>query len=1049
MLINKRIAANNIYKISCAALLALFAITAAHAQKNKTCTELVCFINDSDSLAFNKDSLGNRIPDFSYAGYAAGEKPIPDVPVKIVVPLMSADATAAIQHAIDYVSNLPVDNNGFRGAVLLQPGTYSVKGSLHINKSGVVLRGSGMLQNGTILFGAGTDRATLIEVGGKDDKVLSDSTIITDKYVPVNSMQFTVANAPAFKQGDHIIIHVPFSQQWIDVLHTKTFGGGLSALGWKPGDRFIDWDRTITSVNGNIISIDAPVTTSIDASLTQASVRKYTWNERIENSGVENMQLVSDYDKSNVKDEAHRWFAININNAEDVWVRQITFKHFAGSAVALWQSTKRITVEDCASLQPVSEIGGWRRNTFFTNGQQNLFQRCYAQNGFHDFATGFCAAGPNAFVQCESDHPYSFSGGIDSWGAATLMDVVNVDANNISFMNRGQDGQGAGWSSVNGVLWNCSASRIDCYQPPTAQNYAFGSWSQFAGDGYWAESNNSIEPRSLYYYQLQQRIGDAAKERSDLLLITTNATSSPTVEQAAELSEIAKQPATTLLEWINKAPVRNPINIKTGGAITSDEIYQQKNIEQTITAPVKLINGWLVRNDTVVTGGRTDVPWWNGGVDPKSLLQAKPHITRFVPGRNGAGLTDDLDSVAVYMHDNNIAAIDHNYGLWYERRRDDHERIQRADGDAWPPYYELPFARSGKDTAYDGLSKYDLTKYNQWYWKRLQQFADKADKDGLVLYHQNYFQHNIIEAGAHYADFPWRTANNINHLDFPEPVNYAGDKRNFMAEQFYDTTNERRRELNIAYINQCLNNFSGNSNVIQFISAEYTGPLHFVQFWLNTIHAWESKNNKHELIALSTTKDVQDAILADKKYADVVDVIDIRYWNYQKNGDLYAPKGGQHLAPRQHARLLKPKSATFEDVYHAVSEYKLKFPSKAVIYNAGNFDHFGWAVLMGGGSLADIPALQNKSFLKAASVMKPRAVTDSTQLMLSDKKGYIIYSHNNSQQISIDKNIASKKYDAVWIEPSTGKTIREQKIKITAGVAIEKPVAGDVVLWLK
>jgi hypothetical protein len=89
------------------------------------------------------------------------------------------------------------------------------------------------------------------------------------------------------------------------------------------------------------------------------------------------------------------------------------------------------------------------------------------------------------------------------------------------------------------------------------------------------------------------------------------------------------------------------------------------------------------------------------------------------------------------------------------------------DGEVWPPFYELTFARSGKDTGMDGLSKYDLTKYNPFYWGRLKEFADLADHEGLLLVHQNYFQHNIIEAGAHYADFPWRTANNINNTGFP------------------------------------------------------------------------------------------------------------------------------------------------------------------------------------------------------------------------------------------------------------------------------------------
>ncbi|HET7896505.1 MAG TPA: DUF6298 domain-containing protein, partial [Flavisolibacter sp.] len=365
---------------------------------------------------------------------------------------------------------------------------------------------------------------------------------------------------------------------------------------------------------------------------------------------------------------------------------------------------------------------------------------------------------------------------------------------------------------------------------------------------------------------------------------------------------------------------QNSIPVTTGGARTIDAVGLEKVRTVKNAAPLRVSDGWLVRGDEVVTGGRSEVSWWNGSVQPQDLPKMKPHITRYVPGRTGTGLTDDLDSLTDWMKNSNTVAIEHNYGLWYERRRDDHERIRRMDGDVWPPFYELPFARSGKDTAWDGLSKYDLTKYNKWYWSRLKKFADLADEKSLVLVHQNYFQHNIIEAGAHYVDFPWRPANNINGTPFNEPVNFAGDKRIFYADQFYNVKgNAAYRKLHEAYIRQCLNNFKNNSGVIQLIGAEYTGPLHFVQFWLDVIKGWEKETGKKEIIGLSTTKDVQDAILADPARAAVVDLIDIRYWHYQEDGKAYEPKGGQNLAPRQHARLLKPKRTSFEQVYRAVS----------------------------------------------------------------------------------------------------------------------------------
>ena len=91
--------------------------------------------------------------------------------------------------------------------------------------------------------------------------------------------------------------------------------------------------------------------------------------------------------------------------------------------------------------------------------------------------------------------------------------------------------------------------------------------------------------------------------------------------------------------------------------------------------------------------------------------------------------------------------------------------------------------------------------------------------------------------------------------------------------------------------------------MIKLIGEEFTGPLHFVKFWLDLVRDWEKETGKHPLIALSVTKDVQDSILAIPAYAAVVDIIDIRYWHYQADGTVYAPLGGQNLAPRQHALL--------------------------------------------------------------------------------------------------------------------------------------------------
>jgi hypothetical protein len=840
--------------------------------------------------------------------------------------------------------------------------------------------------------------------------------------------------------GDQVRIRRPSTVEWIKILGCDHFGGGIMSLGWKPGQSDIYWDREILAVEDDLITIDVPLTTALDSEFGGGFIATFIWPGRVNQIGIENMQLYSAYDINNPKDEDHCWMAITIENASDVWVRQVVFEHFAGSAVAVYETAKQVTVEDCKSLAPVSEIGGQRRYSFFTSGQQTLFQRCYAEFGYHDFAVGSCAAGPNSFVQCESKLPFNFSGTIDRWASGVLFDIVNVDGQALSFMNRGQDGQGAGWSGGNSVFWQCSAARVDCYRPPTANNWAFGIWAQFSGDGYWNESNNHIQPRSLYYGQLNDRLGKNVDAQSRLYPMSTEASTSPTVEAAAKFIAKAVTPPMQLTEWISLASEHNPVSIRSDGIKTIDQIGVMKEISHEKAPAMHIQNGWLLRGNLVLTGKKHSVPWWN-----KNPI---PAVTRYVPGRIGNGATDDLNELTDWMIKERIISLEQNYALWYDRRRDDHERIRRMNGEVWPPFYELPFARSGKETAWDGLSKYDLTKYNNWYWLRLKQFADLADQKGLVLVNQNYFQHNIIEAGAHWADFPWRPANNVNNTGFPEPPPYAGDKRIFLAEQFYDENHPVRRPLHEAFIRKCLDNFSSNNGVIQYISEEFTGPFHFVRFWLQTIQKWENETGKKAIIGLSVTKDVQDAVLADPNLSSVVDLIDVRYWFYREDGSVYAPTGGQNLAPRQHARLVKPGKTSFEQVYHAVYEYHTKFPGKAVTYSADNYDLFGWAVFMAGGSMSVLPFIQAPGFLESASGMSLMEGTGTGQYKLQNKQGESITYFRKGTLPELDLRKETGRFRLVQINPVDGSVIGKQSI-VNGGklVPLEWDGTGDIILW--
>ena len=1007
-------------------------------------------LDKNGHLVYGTDQKGNQIPDFSHCGYRGANHPIPDCTIRVVLSPVKGDNTGRIQAALDYVAMLPQDSEGIRGAVLLRRGKYSVWGGLTINSSGVVLRGEGMGSDGTVLIAAGTNRRTLLRFAGINDRKWHSDRLrhVADEFVPVGAYHIRLDETKGLKAGDNICITRPSTQEWIEEMEMNRFGGGLKGLfDWKPGSRNIVWDRVITDVNDLVITIDAPLTAAINP---QATLQTYNWPGRICKVGVENLCLRSEYNLDNPKDEDHAWMAVTVENAEDVWVRQVAMEHFAGSAVAVWESCRRITVEDCLSLAPISEEGGYRRHTFFTMGQQTLFLRCWSEKGRHDFSVGHCAAGPNAFVQCESFQSLEDSGPIESWACGVLYDNVRIDGNALRLGNRGSRGEGIGWAAANSVLWQCQAAVIECDKPPTAWNWAFGCWGEFEGKGFWHESNSFINPHSLYVAQLQQRLGGKAQSIS-LMKNESSSTTSPSVELAAEMTAHSEKKAVTLREYIEAAPKRQLIPTDSTDAKRIEDISSiiPENHSNTSGKTIALSNGRLVCDNQLVIGGSTEVAWWRGNIRPDAAASFGVGITRFVPGRNGPGYTDDLNDLTDRMIANGQAILEHNYGLWYDRRRDDHQHVRRMNGDVRPPFYEQPFARSGVGTAWDGLSRYDLTKYNVWYWNRLKQFADLCDRKGLVLIHHNYFQHNILEAAAHWADFPWRSANNINDTGFPEPPPYAGDKRIYMDEQFYDTRHPVRTSLHQAYIRQCLGNFADNSNVIQMISQEYTGPVEFVQFWLDTIIDWQEKAGRSPLIGLSCTKDVQDQILSDPKRSKVISLIDIRYWWYQGDGLLYAPQGGQHLAPRQHARLLHPRRTSFSQVVRAVREYRTRCSDKAVIYSADA--NYGWAVLMGGGSIPNLPSTTDKDLLKAVPSMNPYNLAGNPegQYALMDPAGDALIYADSGDTVVIDFSSIHADFTVSYINLKTGQSEQTQK-HVSGGTIVQMELENTpCLLWLR
>jgi hypothetical protein len=512
----------------------------AKAQDIPPTTSLV-YPGTNGRLVYISDSLGNLIPDFSNAGYKGGGVPIPYVAIRETIWPVPGDNSGNIQAAIDRVSSVPLDASGFRGAVLLKMGTYELEKPINIKASGVVLRGEGMSDIGTILIGKiPKDRQTygrggLINVSGGSALAPQEDTkqIITDKYVPVGARSFNVVSVKGFKVGDKVLVRRIGNQDWIKAIGEDSIAAGRSR--WRPFT--ITYDRVITEVKGNTIVVDAPIFTAVETRWGGGDIVKYN-DERIEQSGVENLRGISEYNPTvrqvaygnmNVEtttdpktryegneyfsDENHVSNFIIISNAKNIWVRNISALHFVTSVVQSNPGSKWITVQDCESREPVSVRAGGRRFIYQMNGQLCLVQRCFSQKGRHSFVLQGSEASGNVYLDCQAVNPYSTSEPHNRWVNGVLYDNVKAP-----LTARFWKDFPIGWAGANIVFWNCEGDFV-VQSPPTAKNYSFGHigiaavifniplQDYGAPKGHIESLDTHVTPRSLYLTQLKERLG--------------------------------------------------------------------------------------------------------------------------------------------------------------------------------------------------------------------------------------------------------------------------------------------------------------------------------------------------------------------------------------------------------------------------------------------------------------------------------------------------------------------------------------------------------------
>lgn len=485
-------------------------------------------------LVYKTTPAGDRILDFSYAGYMGGGVALPDVPVKVTVKPSGHDDTAAIQAAINQVAALPLDGR-FRGAVLLAPGDFTCSRSLVIGASGIVLRGSGT--NTTTLHMTGRPHCAIVigSDGRQFDRPPNDNdpapglepathlpsatvhTTIADTYVPAGATTFTVADADGFAVGDAITIRRPVTAAWVKFMGMNTLVRDGWHETWIGLSRSEIQDRTITAISGRQITVDIPLADSFDARYLNPPgtvVAKERPAPRIHQVGIEHLHIQCP--PLEIAYGRAPYSAIHVGG-DDCWVRDVYCEETMNSTVL---TGKRITMEQVVLKHTFANLGASKPTDFSLEGSQNLIDRCEITGDNMYFVwTSVLIPGPNVILNSTFRGRGSRVQPHQRWSTGLLLDNCTVPDGGIDFANRGVAGSGHGWTMGWAVAWNCVASTYVIQQPPGVWNWAIGcigarvktaryfDTAPILPEGIFDSYETPVAPQSLYLAQLSDRLG--------------------------------------------------------------------------------------------------------------------------------------------------------------------------------------------------------------------------------------------------------------------------------------------------------------------------------------------------------------------------------------------------------------------------------------------------------------------------------------------------------------------------------------------------------------
>jgi hypothetical protein len=329
-----------------------------------------------------------HIPDCSYAGYAASEKPIPTPKVVTNVRDHGAKADNAADDTAAFNAAIQAAAKAGGGAVLVPAGEYKLDGIVYLNRSNVVLRGEGpdktVLRFGNPMesvhgrYRNGNSNAWswcggLIWIGpadviGGDGKLVRNEAIPQDwEYwrpgaelgkvtaeAKAGDDTLVVSSAAQLKPGEMVLLTWDNPADFSLLKHIAGDVPAMDGFNWASaawinhgGNPQYRWPVRIESVSGNKVKLKQPLRLDVRAAW---NVRFEALGEHVAEVGVEGLRLVGKAPMGHKHLTNVGWNGVYVNRTVDGWVRDVDVRSMENGINV--SSSKNVTVTDVVFTGP-------------------------------------------------------------------------------------------------------------------------------------------------------------------------------------------------------------------------------------------------------------------------------------------------------------------------------------------------------------------------------------------------------------------------------------------------------------------------------------------------------------------------------------------------------------------------------------------------------------------------------------------------------------------------------------------------------------------------